>query len=371
MPNIHAQVAVRKSRGAANKSNTGPSKEDGRHIEGWSGRWRDSLKAMLPEELRSLRNIAQYMPLIAAIAAPMSTLMDIPALSVRSLGKGFLEHLPSVANRCRSNTGTATTVTCNPIPQSVCACQQSAFSSMCSQTCCCSSDSRQLRSLSGDGVSSGSKCRLHSLTTCRLSLLCWITKTILAIVNLLVFGAGQRNGPGYSYDQGFWCAVVSCIISGCISFCLLVHYLLVFGKPEWDKEEIRLEGRKFMLSVTTFIGLIGIQAMVFNFIEEWGYLNAIYFSVQTALTVGYGDYVPTTAVGKVLIFPFAVLTISLLANEVSIIIDFIQNRAQDKRDKWRKNYAVAMHKEALARQPYATLIDEMSLIHQINLHQET
>ncbi|WOO81374.1 Outward-rectifier potassium channel TOK1 [Vanrija pseudolonga] len=337
MPNIHAQVAVRKSCGAANKSNTGQTKEDGRHIEGWSGRWRDSLKALLPEELRSLRNIAQYMPLVAAIAAPMSSLMDIPALSQHWYSYyGNVQRDPTVC-LCLSAVGLGFNVLANVLLLVRFSATKKSFWRW--------------------GV--------------KLSLLCWITKTIIAIVNLLVFGAGQRNGPGYSYDQGFWCAVVSCVISGFISFCLLVHYILVFGRPEWDKEEIRLEGRKFMLSVTTFIGLIGIQAMVFNFIEEWGYLNAIYFSVQTALTVGYGDFVPTTAVGKVLIFPFAVLTISLLANEVSIIIDFIQNRAQDKRDTWRKNYAVAMHKEALARQPYATLIDEMSLIHQINLHQET
>ncbi|KAL1411067.1 Potassium channel [Vanrija albida] len=319
---------------AAEKPETKP---DAKPIERWTAHWKDALKTLLPEELQDVRNVAQYLPLIAAIAAPMSTLMDIPALSQHWYSYYGVKQRDPTTCLILSAVGLFFNVLANVLLIVRFSATKKSFWRW--------------------GV--------------KLSLACWIIKTTFAVVNLLVFGAGKRNGPGFQYDQGFWCAVVSCIISGIIAVCLLLHYVLVFGRPEYDLEEIRLQGRKFMLSVTTFIGLIGIQALVFNFIEGWGYLNSIYFSVQSALTVGYGDLVPTKAVGKVLIFPFAVLTISLLANEVSTIIDFIQNRAQDKRDGWRKNYAVAMHKEALARQPYATLIDEMSLIHQINLHQET
>lgn len=198
-----------------------------------------------------------------------------------------------------------------------------------------------------------------------------MAKTIVALVNLCVFAAWSRNGKGYSYDQGFWCAVLSLILAGLCSGCLLFHYIFAFGHPDGDREDLRMTGRKFMLSETLFIFLLGMQALAFNRLEHWTYVDAIYFSLQCALTIGYGDLPPQTAAGKVLVFPFAVLTISQLANEVSIIIEFIQNRAQDKRDRWRKRFSLAMHREAIKRKPYATLVDEMSLIHQIDLHQET
>lgn len=45
-------------------------------------RWRQAIVAWLPEEATSLRSMAKYAPLAAAIIAPTSTLLDIPALAV-------------------------------------------------------------------------------------------------------------------------------------------------------------------------------------------------------------------------------------------------------------------------------------------------
>lgn len=196
-------------------------------------------------------------------------------------------------------------------------------------------------------------------------------KAIIALVNVSYYGASRRNDPGWAYTEGFWCAVVSLIMSGVIASALLFHYIFAFGKVDVeDGDDLRLTGRKFLVSVTFFMFLLGIQGLAYNRMEHWAYLDAVYFSVQCALTIGYGDLTAKTAAGKTLVFPFAVLTISQLANEVSIIIDFIKNRSQAKRDRWRKKYSFTMHRQAIRDKPNATLIDEMSLIHQINYHQE-
>lgn len=205
-----------------------------------------------------------------------------------------------------------------------------------------------------------------------LSLLFWLGKTIIALINVFYYGLRYNPRPGYAFTEGFWCAVASVIMAGIISICLGFNYFLAIGRVDvGDGEELRVTGRKFLFSVTFFMFLLGMQGLAYCRLEGWSYLDAIYFSIQCALTVGYGDLIPTTAVAKVLLFPFVVLTISQLANEVSIIIAFVKNRSQEKRDEWRKRYSVAMHRQAIKRRPYATLIDEMSLIHQINLHQET
>lgn len=46
-------------------------------------------------------------------------------------------------------------------------------------------------------------------------------------------------------------------------------------------------------------GMIIISATVFyHFQEGWGWIDALYFSVITIATVGYGDFAPQTPLGK-------------------------------------------------------------------------
>ena len=125
-----------------------------------------------------------------------------------------------------------------------------------------------------------------------------------------------------------------------------------------------------MMSVTIFLGILGLQALAFCKIEHWAYSDSIYFSVQTALTIGYGDFTPSTPAGKVLVFPFSVLTISQLGNEIALIIGFISARADERRDRWRKRYEKAMHDMADRKRPQAGLLEEMALIHYINSREE-
>jgi potassium channel subfamily K len=74
--------------------------------------------------------------------------------------------------------------------------------------------------------------------------------------------------------------------------------------------------------------------------------------------------------GKILVFPFFVLTISQLANEVLIIFGFIKDRAEQRRNEWRKRYEAAMHAEANTVRPMASLVQEMALIQDINKREE-
>jgi potassium channel subfamily K len=159
-------------------------------------------------------------------------------------------------------------------------------------------------------------------------------------------------------------------VAGLISIALLLHFLLAYNKPEQDTIAVRLSGRKFMLSVTLFMSIIALQALVFSRIEHWSYAGGIYFSIQTAFTIGYGDLTPTTNATKVLILPFAILTISQLGNEISLIVAFITERSKERRRIWRKQYEGAIHQEARMLRPHATLLEEMRLVHDINKREE-
>ena len=126
----------------------------------------------------------------------------------------------------------------------------------------------------------------------RWSLIMWLAKTAVAAANLIAFGVLRRNGEGYKYDEGFWCAVVSIIAAGVICIALLLHYFMSFGDGSEDSQEVRKEGKRFMLSFTTFIAVMAVQSLVFCKVEHWAYSDAIYFSVQVSpepLPVDHAD----------------------------------------------------------------------------------
>jgi voltage-gated potassium channel Kch len=65
-----------------------------------------------------------------------------------------------------------------------------------------------------------------------------------------------------------------------------------------------------------------LQAVVFRVIEGWPLIDSLYFSVVTMATVGYGDFVPQTVLGKLAAIAFMFigigvffLTFSTLAQE--------------------------------------------------------
>ncbi|WVF71970.1 hypothetical protein IAT40_006780 [Kwoniella sp. CBS 6097] len=285
---------------------------------------------------RSFKTFAKYCPLVSAIFAPLSTLLDIPALTQHWYALGGVAQPDPKASLTLSAIGLALNILANALLV----------------------------------LRFSSKTTFWWRHATRWSLISWIGKTVVAGINLIIFGILTRNGGGYQYIEGFWCAVISIIIAGIISITLTFHYFFAFKTEKHDSSDIRSEGKKFMLSVTAFISILAIQSLVFSQIEGWLYSDGIYFSTQVALTIGYGDFSPTTTAGKVLIFPFSVLTISQLGNEIAQIINFMSSKAEKRREKWRKRYEKAMHREANKLRPEANLTEEMALIHQINSREE-
>jgi len=70
-----------------------------------------------------------------------------------------------------------------------------------------------------------------------------------------------------------------------------------------EKEDVML---RFWFTLLAFIILILVGTWVYHLAEGWSYFNSLYFTIVTVTTIGYGDFVPITTMGKIftMVFPF-------------------------------------------------------------------
>jgi len=58
--------------------------------------------------------------------------------------------------------------------------------------------------------------------------------------------------------------------------------------------------------------LIGAGALLFHWIEKWGWLDSVYYTVVTITTIGFGDLTPKTSLGKIVTVFYGLNGIALL-----------------------------------------------------------
>jgi potassium channel subfamily K, other eukaryote len=67
---------------------------------------------------------------------------------------------------------------------------------------------------------------------------------------------------------------------------------------------------------------------------------------------------------------FSILTISQLANEVAMIIDYFSVRTKARRQRWRDKYENSIRELQRQKNPHASLEDEVELLEEISNREE-
>ncbi|EJD04357.1 voltage-gated potassium channel [Fomitiporia mediterranea MF3/22] len=295
---------------------------------------------MIPSQ-DDLKSLPIFAPLFAAVAAPMSTLMDIPSLTepwfFQHEAYGDSTKLPDPrANIVLSAVGLAFNVLANAL--------------------------LILRFSVREG---------RWRYTTRVSLICWVVKFGIALGNVLAYGILSRNTPDVGYGEGFWCAVMSLLIVTGIVVLLLSHYYLhIRGKREQrvpleTQMSLRIAGRHFMLQNTLFVTTIGLLALVMSRVEHWTYLQGIYFSVVTFLTVGFGDFYPTKTSTQIVLFPFALVGIVQLACLVDLLVRFFHGRLAARHAERRREFEKRRQEEENKLEKEPSLEREMEFLNKL------
>ena len=120
----------------------------------------------------------------------------------------------------------------------------------------------------------------------------------------------------------------------------MVAFALLF-RSLWHILKIlcRQEEQKAVMLAVLFILTIG--TIFYHNVEGMTYLDALYFSVMTLATVGYGDLSPQTALGKVFTIIYVLIGVGIIT---AVIANF--NRALGEYHK-RKQHKETEQKKGI------------------------
>ncbi|KAL8630945.1 hypothetical protein Q9189_003362 [Teloschistes chrysophthalmus] len=158
----------------------------------------------------------------------------------------------------------------------------------------------------------------------------FISSTLLIALVVTATYSLKLPGQDRALTQAFYYAIIA---SGLYFIIAALMCITVYGafKGHYPKEfKLTMSQRTLMLQTISFMVYMLLGALVFYHVEGWQYLDAVYFTNYTLLTVGIGDYAPQTHTGRALLFPYAIGGIVILGLVVGSIRSLVLERGKKK-----------------------------------------
>jgi potassium channel subfamily K len=148
-------------------------------------------------------------------------------------------------------------------------------------------------------------------------------------------------GPGQTYSQGYWHAVLASILYMIGAVILMANMLGYFFGKYPQHFELDDSQRTLIIQTMLFFFWLAAGAGIFSRLCGFSYADALYFCDVTVLTIGFGDFTPPNDPGRGFVFPYTVIGIIFLGLMINSIRKFAATMSQDKVIK-----AHALHERA-------------------------
>ena len=164
-----------------------------------------------------------------------------------------------------------------------------------------------------------------------ITILGWYLASLLLIGDLAaIIHIVKVPGERRALTQAFYYAIFACGLYFIIAS-LMVYTVYGAWKGHYPKEfKLSMSQRTLMLQTISFMIYMVGGAGVYAKIEGWMFLDALYFTNYTLLTVGIGDYSPSTHLGRGLLFPYAIGGIIILGLVIGSIRTLVLERGKKK-----------------------------------------
>lgn len=100
-----------------------------------------------------------------------------------------------------------------------------------------------------------------------------------------------------------------------------------------DKKQIKQVKTYFRLVGVFALTIIAIGTVFYHFVEKLSWVDAYYFSVVTLATVGYGDIVPRTDLGKIFTTFYVLCGIGIIGLFANLLIRNAAIRSSERKAK--------------------------------------
>jgi voltage-gated potassium channel len=98
------------------------------------------------------------------------------------------------------------------------------------------------------------------------------------------------------------------------------------------KETLATELRYYDKIVGVAVFFIAFGTVFYHFVEHLKWLDSLYFTVVTLATIGYGDIVPKTDVGKLFTVFYILIGITIFVALARVIVERFAYRRLERRD---------------------------------------
>ncbi len=145
----------------------------------------------------------------------------------------------------------------------------------------------------------------------------FVLHDVINVIALATFGGiyGPKK-DGLSLSAAYWMVCASTITSTLVTISLIMDYVRTNDFRHAGSGLTQLQ-KGLVLAVMGLLLYLSLGSLVFVFVIGIDFITALYFSTATVLTVGFGDVVPASPGGKILVIIYAPVGIVLVALVVS------------------------------------------------------
>ncbi|KAJ7746481.1 hypothetical protein DFH07DRAFT_832698 [Mycena maculata] len=154
-----------------------------------------------------------------------------------------------------------------------------------------------------------------------MTLACIVFLTIHDIINITavtIFGVEHRFNDGFTYGQSFWITVCSTVVSTFTNLTLITDLIRT---PDFENSGSGLTRRQRSLTIVVILLLsyIALGSLVHSVILNLNFIDAMYFTLVTIETIGFGDIRPGTTGARFFTCIYAAFGIIMVALAVGMM----------------------------------------------------
>ncbi|KAF4831521.1 Outward-rectifier potassium channel TOK1 [Colletotrichum tropicale] len=136
----------------------------------------------------------------------------------------------------------------------------------------------------------------------------------------------------YINSQAFYYGMFAAILYFVTASLMVVTVYGAYTRHYAEDFQLTTAQRTLMLQTILFLLYLLLGALVFSTIEDWSYLDAVYWADVTLFTVGFGDFAAASPLGRALLIPYALIGVISLGLVIGSIRSLVLERGRRRLD---------------------------------------